>query len=101
MGHQAPSRRGRGRPYTFVMATSARTIELQPDAHALVVREAERRGVEPEAVVDDLVRADLGYRNGDLAAALDALAEFRAELPPIDAVALVRGGRDELEARGA
>ena len=44
---------------------------------------------------------DRGQGNGDLNAALDALAEFRAELPPIDAVALVREGRDELEARGA
>jgi hypothetical protein len=83
------------------MATSQRTIELQPDAYDLVVREAERRGVEPDALVDELVRNDLGHGNGDLNAALDALAEFRAGLPPIDAVALVREGRDELEARGA
>lgn len=83
------------------MATSPRRIELQPDACELVVREAERRGVEPDALVDELVQSDLGRGNGDLNAALDALAEFRAGLPPIDAVALVREGRDELEARGA
>jgi hypothetical protein len=83
------------------MATSPRTIELQPDAYDIVVREAERRGIEPDALVDELVRTDLGQPNGDLNAALDALAEFRAGLPPIDAVALVREGRDELEARGA
>jgi len=83
------------------MATSPRTIELQPDAYDLVVREAERRGVAPDAVVDQLVRTDLRRGNGELVAALDALAEFRAALPPIDAVALVREGRDELEARGA
>jgi len=66
------------------------------------VREAERRGVEPDALVDELVRTDLGQRaKRDLNAALDALAEFRAGLPPIDAVALVREGRDELDARGA
>jgi hypothetical protein len=46
------------------------------------------------------VRTDLGQGNGDLVAALDALAEFRAGPPPIDAVALVREGRDELEPRG-
>ncbi len=84
------------------LATSPRTIELQPDAYDLVVREAERRGVDPDAVVDELVRTNLGQRaNGDLDAALDALAEFRAGLPPIDAVALVCEGRDELEALGA
>jgi len=83
------------------MARSPRTIELQPDAYDLVVGEAERRGLEPGALVDELVRTDLGRGNGDLVAALDALAEFRAGLPPIDAVALVREGRDELEARGA
>lgn len=83
------------------MATSPRTIELQPDAYDLVMREAERRGVEPDALVDELVRTDLGRENGDLHAALDALAEFRAGLPPIDAVTLVREGRDELEERRA
>jgi len=83
------------------MATSPRTIELQPEAYDLVVREAERRGVEPDAVVDELVRTDLGRRSGDFVAALDALAEFRAGLPPTDAVVLVRDGRDELEARSA
>jgi hypothetical protein len=83
------------------MATSPRTIELQPDAYDMVVREAERRGVKPDALVDELVRTDLGHGNGDLNAALNAPAEFRADLPPTDAVALVREGRDELEARGA
>jgi hypothetical protein len=83
------------------MVTSPRKIELQPDAYDLVLREAERRGVEPDALVDELVRSDLGQENGDLVAALDALAEFRAGQPPIDAVALVREGRDDLEARGA
>ncbi len=84
------------------MATRPRMIELQPDAYDLVVREADRRGVEPDALVDELVRSDLGRQaNGGIDAALDALAEFRAVLPPIDAVALVREGRDELEARGA
>ena len=101
-GTRAQSTGRRGQPYTLAMATSPRTIELQPDAYDLVVREAERRGVEPDALVDELVRTDLGrHANGDLNAALDALAEFRAELPPIDTVALVREGRDELEARGA
>lgn len=101
-GIGAQSQSAAGDRTLLVMATSPRTIELQPDAYDLVVREAERRGVEPDALVDELVRTDLGRQaNGDLDAALDALAEFRAGLPPIDAVALVREGRDELEARGA
>jgi hypothetical protein len=71
-------------------------VELQPDAYDLVVREAERRGVGPGAVVDDLVRTDLGQQGrATLEAALDELAEFRAGLTPIDAVALVRDVRDE------
>jgi hypothetical protein len=56
----------------------------------------------PDAVVDELVRSDLGQQaHTDFDAALATLAEFRAELPLIDAVALVREGRDELKARGA
>jgi hypothetical protein len=46
-----------------VVATSARTIELQPDAYDLVVREAARRGLEPEALVGEIVRAGLGERS--------------------------------------
>jgi hypothetical protein len=42
------------------MVTSPRTIKLQPDAYDLVVREAERRGVEPDALVDEIVRARRG-----------------------------------------
>jgi hypothetical protein len=84
------------------MATRDRTVQLQQDAYDLLVREAERRGVAPEALADELVRADLGGPGrADTAAALDALAEFRAELPPTDAVTLVREARAELEARGA
>jgi hypothetical protein len=101
-GTSAQSPGAAGDRTLVAMATSPRTIELQPDAYDLVVREAERRGVEPDALVDELVRTDLGQgANGDLNTALDALAEFRAGLPPIDAVAVVREGRDELEARGA
>jgi hypothetical protein len=75
---------------------------LQPDAYDLVVREAERRGIEPDALVDELVRTDLGRRaNGNLDATLDALAEFRSRLPLIDAAALLRQSHDELETPSA
>jgi hypothetical protein len=47
------------------------------------------------------MRARLGLEPpADLGAALDALAELRADLPPTDAVALVREGRVEPEQRG-
>ncbi|MDQ5807111.1 MAG: hypothetical protein M3320_00380 [Actinomycetota bacterium] len=84
-----------------VMTTSARTIELQPDAYALVVSEAQRRGADPDALLDELMRNDLGHRNCDLNEALDALAEFRAGFPPLDSVALVREGHEGLETHGA
>ena len=84
------------------MATRSHTVELQPDSYALVEREAERRGVRPDALVDDLVRNDLSPPpSSDLDDLLRRAAEFRAMLPPIDAVALARESRDELEARSA
>jgi len=84
------------------MAAADRTVQLQQDAYDLLVKEAARRGVEPEALADELLRADLAAaERRDQEAALDALAEFRAGLPPADAVALVREGRAELEARHA
>jgi len=76
------------------MATRDRTVRLQRDVYELLVQEAARRGIEPDALADDLVRADLGCAaRRDLASALDGLAEFRAGLPRLDAVALVRAGR--------
>ena len=84
------------------MATRDHTVQLQPDAYDLLVQEAARRGVAPETLADELVRADLGPgRRADLDASLDALGEFRSDLPAIDAVALIREGRAELETRGA
>lgn len=84
------------------MATSAHTVRLHPDAYELVVREAERRGVEPNELVDELVRADLGrLTDGNLEATLRRAAQLRAKVPPIDGVALAREARAELEDRGA
>lgn len=77
-------------------------MQLQQDAYDLLLQEAARRGVAPEVLADELVRADLGPAGRtDLEATLAALAEFRSALPPTDAVALVREGRSELEVRGA
>lgn len=83
------------------MATSTHTVRLQPDAYELVAREAERRGVEPDEVVDVIIRADLGMLDErDLDATLRRAAALRSTLPQIDGVALAREARAELEQRG-
>lgn len=83
------------------MATGARTVRLQPDAYELVVREAERRGVEPGELVDEIVRKDLGkLAESDLEATLRRAAELRSTLPPIDGVALVQRGRGAANTTG-
>jgi hypothetical protein len=84
------------------MAARGHTIRLQPDAYELLAREATRRGLEPDALADELLRTDLSAApEADLEEVLAGLADVRAGLPPIDAVALVREGRRELEARGS
>jgi hypothetical protein len=84
------------------MATECRAIELRPDAYALVKREAERRGVAPEQVVDEMVRTDLGKPDVvDLDVVLRRAAALRAKLPPMDGVVLARESRADLEVRGA
>jgi hypothetical protein len=67
------------------MAT--RTIHLPESSYALLSAEAQRRGLDPDALADELVRADLAAGSEqDLEAALTDLAEFRARLPEIDGV---------------
>jgi hypothetical protein len=80
---------------------ATRAIHLPQASYDLLRREANRRGVQPDALADELVRADLGQGNGDLDRALAGLAELRERLPPIDGVALAREARAELERRGA
>lgn len=61
-----------------------------------------RRGIDPDALADELVRTKLeAVANGDLDAALAGLAELRASLPDIDGVALAREARRDLEQRDA
>lgn len=82
------------------MATRARTVRLTPDSYELLEQEARRRGTDPDALADELLRSDLAAAApGDLEAALAGLAEFRAGLPEIDGVALAREARRELEER--
>jgi hypothetical protein len=82
------------------MATRERTVRLQQASYDLLLQEASRRGVEPDALADELVRADLGASAGDLESALAGLAELRTRLPDVDGVALAREARTELECRG-
>lgn len=79
---------------------AVRTIHLQESSYALLYAEAQRRGLDPDALADQLVRADLavpGEQN--LEATLKDLAEFREELPEIDGVVLARDARAQLERR--
>jgi hypothetical protein len=82
------------------MATRERTIRLPQASYDLLLQEASRRGVEPDALADELVRADLGGSAGDLESALAGLVELRTRLPDIDGVVLAREARTELERRG-
>jgi hypothetical protein len=82
------------------MATREQTIRLPQASYDLLLQEANRRGVEPDALADELVRADLGASTGDLESALAGLAELRRRLPDIDGLVLAREARTELERRG-
>jgi hypothetical protein len=83
------------------MATRERIIRLPQASYDLLLQEANRRGVEPDALADELVRTDLEASTSDLQSALVGLAELRAGLPDIDGVTIAREARTELEHRGA
>ena len=86
------------------MATRDRVIHVTPDAYDRLEREAGRRGVQPDALADELLAAELAPAQSDLdsiLADLADLAEIRSRVRgPVDAVAVVREGREELEHRG-
>lgn len=84
------------------MATRTRTVHVSPDAYDRLVQEAERRGLAPDALADELVKADLAPVQFDLERTLTDLAAVRGRLRSggLDAVDVVRDGRDELEQRG-
>ena len=82
------------------MATRPRHVRLPAESYELLAQEAKRRGMEPDALADELLRADLAQRaNGELDTALARLAELRSQLPDIDGAALAREERRELEER--
>jgi hypothetical protein len=79
------------------MATRDRVIHVTPDAYDRLEREAGRRGVQP----DELLAAELAPASSDLEGILADLADVRSRVRgPVDAVAVVREGRQELEQRG-
>jgi hypothetical protein len=81
------------------MAT--RAIHLPESSYALLSAEAQRRGLDPDALADELVRADLtAHGERDLETTLKGLADFRATLPEIDGLVLARDARAQLEQRG-
>jgi hypothetical protein len=85
----------------LLMATRDRIIHVTPDAYERLEREAGRRGVQPDDLAEQLLTADLPAPKGNLREALATLAEIRARMSggPVDAVALVREGREELDRR--
>jgi hypothetical protein len=88
-----------GRTLLF-MAT--RAIHLPESSYALLSAEAQRRGLDPDALADELLRTNLATgESQDLDATLQSLAELRARLPEIDGVVLARDARAQLEQRGS
>jgi len=86
-------------------------VHLDADEYDRLAAEAQRRGVPPDSLAHDLLRASLPTAESEAARiqragldALDRLARLRADLrragyPPVDAAQRVRDGRDELDAR--
>jgi hypothetical protein len=87
------------------------TLRLEADEYARLEAEAERQGMQPDALAREYVRARLCDGETDAERkrrigleALDRLAALRDEIrragyPAVDAVQLVREGREELERR--
>jgi len=82
----------------------AYTVQLDSLTYDTLEAEARRRDVAPEAVVGEYLRERLGRGEPATAeqmkATLRGFQELRAEVKgPVDAVALGREGREELERR--
>lgn len=86
------------------MAERDHTLELDAATYDALEAEARRRHITPEAIVAEFVRERLGSgrpaTSEQMKTTLRGLEELRAEVRgPVDAVALVREGRGELERR--
>lgn len=83
------------------MATRDRVIHVTPDAYDRLERVGGRRGVQPDELANELLAAELAPASSDLESILSDLADVRNRVrAPVDAVALVREGREELQRRG-
>lgn len=83
------------------MATKARTVHLSGETYDRLITEAERRGMPPDVLADELMKADLAPSDDQFDLVLADLEQIRRRVRgTIDAVAIVREGRDELERRG-
>jgi hypothetical protein len=90
---------------------SALVVEFDPSEHALLLAEATRRGIHPEALAREYVLAGVGLLPPDLEdrpqQAFDALARLatlrtkvrQAGYPSVDGAELARRVRDELNQR--
>jgi hypothetical protein len=83
------------------MPTQNPSVHLTPRIYELLTKEAERRGVDPEVLVDELLQIELGSTDAEWDEALADLASLRAVLPNLDSVVEARASRDELEQRRA
>ena len=87
-------------PYASAMARRHRTVRIPAGSYEPLEQEAKRRGMEPAALADELLRADLARAaKGDLDRALAGLAELRTRLPDIDGAAIALEARRELDER--
>ena len=87
-------------------ATKAITLHLDPSDYELLEAEAQQRGIPPDTLARDYVRAGLNsdgtaveWRRQIGLEALRGLAALRERLPeaePIDVVQIIREGRDDL-----
>jgi hypothetical protein len=90
-------------PYTLGMAATDRTVRLANGTYERLRAEAVRRRRPADEIADEMLGEQLPRAVGDRArvrSALDRLAAIRARVGGgVDAVALVREGRDELDRR--
>ncbi|MGH8895737.1 MAG: hypothetical protein ACRDZ4_01635 [Egibacteraceae bacterium] len=79
----------------------ALTLRLPPADYARLEGEAKRLGVRPGTLARMLVHAALDTTSTarGLASVVARVRARASRLPSVDAVALIRAGRDELEAR--
>lgn len=89
-------------------AMKVMSLRLNRDDYERLESEADRLGIPPATLVRMFVRAGLNEEEPEAEKrrrigleALDRLAELTADLPPVDAVKIIREGREELEGRAS